>query len=208
MLGGVGSNDVELNGRAHRHPHASDAAAAQTRRDPANPGAGRSRKTRLGAAPEPVDAQTVGQTDQELDSSAAGSCISMLEGRTRPGEAEVAERPKSTGKSDTIKDKVPEDQPTLTALGRTLALVAKAVGVPDSDENSSAEERRRLKEKLKTAIESGTRHSVRHIESERESWTEYIFGICKPDGRVGKAGSRHFPFSAHLTARRLMCMQW
>jgi hypothetical protein len=57
-------------------------------------------------------------------------------------------------------------------------------------------------------MESGTRHSVRHIESEQEMWTEYIFGICKPDGRVGKAGSRHFPSSAHLTARRLMCMQW
>ena len=86
-----------------------------------------------------------------------------------------------------------EDIPTLTSLSHTLALVAKAVGVPDTEEDSSAEERRRLKEKLKTAMESGTRQSVRHIETGRETWTEYIFGICKPDGRVGKAGSRHWP---------------
>jgi hypothetical protein len=84
-----------------------------------------------------------------------------------------------------------EDIPTLTSLSHTLALVAKAVGVSDTEEDSGAEERRRLKVKLKTAMESGTRHSLRHIETERETWTEYIFGICKPDGRVGKAGSRH-----------------
>ncbi len=103
-----------------------------------------------------------------------------------------------------------EEQHTLATMGRTLALVAKAVGVNEITDDGGAEERRRLKEKLKSAMESGTRHSVRHIESEREMWTEYIFGICKPDGRVGKAGSRHFPFSAHLTARHLMCqcMQW
>ena len=188
MLGGVGSGDGEPNGRVHRHPHASDAAAAQTRRDPAGSGAARSRKvaSRLGATPEPVDAAT----DREVASS-VGSRISVLQGHTRPDETEW---PEPSG-----KDKVPEDQPTLAALGRTLALVAKAVGVPDTEEDSGAEERRRLKEKLKTAIESGTRHSVRHIETDRELWTEYIFGICKPDGRVGKVGSRYFHSIIHDT---------
>ena len=28
---------------------------------------------------------------------------------------------------------------------------------------------------------------------EKESWLEYIFGICKPDARIGKKGSRSAP---------------
>ena len=79
----------------------------------------------------------------------------------------------------------------LEGLDRTLALVAGALGVRDSNvEGGSGDDRRRLKEKLKAAMESGQRLSVRHIDSEREMWVEYVFGICKPDGRVGKGGSK------------------
>ena len=79
----------------------------------------------------------------------------------------------------------------LEGLDRTLALVAGAVGVNHVDgERGGGDDRRRLKEKLKEAMESGQRLSVRQIDSEREMWAEYIFGICKPDGRVGKVGSR------------------
>ena len=77
----------------------------------------------------------------------------------------------------------------LEEMNRTLALVAGAVGVHNM-KIDKGDDRRRLKEKLKAAMESGSRLSVRQIDSEREMWMEYVFGICKPDGRVGKSGSR------------------
>ena len=79
----------------------------------------------------------------------------------------------------------------LEGLDRTLALVAEAVGVNYlTGEAGDRDDRRRLKEKLKVAMETGQRLTVRQIDSEREMWMEYFFGICKPDGRVGKAGSK------------------
>ena len=48
------------------------------------------------------------------------------------------------------------------------------------------------------------------LEAERQGWAEYIFGICRPDGRIGKHGSRYAatrrekiccaPFSFPLTS--------
>ena len=80
----------------------------------------------------------------------------------------------------------------LEGLDRTLALVAGAVGVHNhlDSEESSRNDRRRLKEKLKAAMEVGQRLTVRQIKSERAMWLDYVFGICKPDGRVGKGGSK------------------
>ena len=39
-------------------------------------------------------------------------------------------------------------------------------------------------------LESEKQLRVRGDISEGEAWLEYIFGICKPDRRVGKLGSR------------------
>ena len=53
------------------------------------------------------------------------------------------------------------------------------------------EDCKRLKEKLKGALElEQSRRSQLPGDQSRETWMEYIFGICKPDGRVGKQGSR------------------
>ena len=50
------------------------------------------------------------------------------------------------------------------------------------------EECKRLKEKLKSALEL-EKLQLRIFE-QKETWMDYIFGICKPDGRVGKMGSK------------------
>ena len=72
-----------------------------------------------------------------------------------------------------------------------LVLLASAVEVdpkavmPESYED---EDLKRLKEKLKEALKN-EKYPPQN-ESEKEPWLEYIFGICKADGRIGKKGSR------------------
>ena len=85
-----------------------------------------------------------------------------------------------------------EDQ-RLEGLDRQLMLVAKAVGAPLLQRVSAGddnEDRKRLKEKLKEALESDRRGRLRKIVSERQRWVEYLFGICQPDRRNGKRGNR------------------
>jgi hypothetical protein len=62
-----------------------------------------------------------------------------------------------------------------------------------------AEDRKRLKERLKEALDLN-KNALPNRECLKEDWMEYIFGICHPDGRVGKEGSRQntqyiIPFS-------------
>jgi hypothetical protein len=80
-----------------------------------------------------------------------------------------------------------EDRHILTGIERHVQRIAGSMGlyggVSIGDDN---EDRKRLKEKLKAALDRQTRTIVQ----EQEDWIEYIFGICKPDGRVGKRGSR------------------
>ena len=81
----------------------------------------------------------------------------------------------------------------LVVLDRQLMLVAKAVGAPLLQRVSAGddnEDRKRLKEKLKEALEIDRRGRLRLILSEREQWAEYLFGICQPDRRNGKRGNR------------------
>jgi prefoldin subunit 5 len=61
-----------------------------------------------------------------------------------------------------------------------------STSVEDTDDD--AEDLKRLKEKLKEA--RGKEYNTRQVTVEKEPWMEYMFGICKPDGRVGKEGSR------------------
>jgi hypothetical protein len=80
-----------------------------------------------------------------------------------------------------------EERHILTGIERHVQRIAGSMGlyggVSIGDDN---EDRKRLKEKLKAALDRQTRTIVK----EQEDWTEYVFGICKPDGRVGKRGSR------------------
>jgi hypothetical protein len=80
-------------------------------------------------------------------------------------------------------------------LDRKLNMIAEAVGVRmRAKEEEDAEDRKRLKERLKEALALEKTHRLRTIdEDEREGWVEYIFGIVQPNGRVGKMGSRYAP---------------
>jgi hypothetical protein len=80
----------------------------------------------------------------------------------------------------------------LGSLVKKVELIAVSMGVHGvSSEFDYEEDRKRLKEKLKQAIDVDIRSRIRPIVSRAEVWLEYIFGICKPDQRLGKRGSRY-----------------
>ncbi len=88
-----------------------------------------------------------------------------------------------------------EQAKKLDDLDRKINLIADAVGVKIRGKHEEdAEDRKRLKERLKEAIVIEKR-SRYFDEDDRESWAEYIFGITKPNGRVGKMGSRYAHFA-------------
>ncbi len=90
-------------------------------------------------------------------------------------------------------------------INMKLEKIAVAVGVKvESHEGDDEEDRRRLKEKLKIAIELDRRTRVRTIVSKSEVWLEYIFGICPPDKRVGKRGSRYFQVTQAAMPQHLL----
>ena len=66
----------------------------------------------------------------------------------------------------------------------------RRASLPQVSSGDDNEDRKRLKEKLKEALESDRRRRLRPIVSARQQWLEYIFGICKPDRRNGKRGNR------------------
>ncbi len=79
----------------------------------------------------------------------------------------------------------------LAVIDRKLERIAASLGIRGvSREGDEEEDRKRLKEKLKQAIEADRRSRMRTIFSTREVWLEYVFGICRPDQRMGKRGSR------------------
>jgi hypothetical protein len=77
----------------------------------------------------------------------------------------------------------------LESLDKMLVQIINVL-VKSTSEGDDDEDRKRLKEKLKQAIEADRRSRIRPIVSRSEMWLEYIFGICQPDQRIGKRGSR------------------
>ncbi len=78
-------------------------------------------------------------------------------------------------------------------MDKKLSRIILAVDTLKSDKMNNCDDeddRKRLKEKLKLAIEVDRRSRIHTIVSRREVWMEYIFGICSPDKRIGKRGSR------------------
>ncbi len=67
----------------------------------------------------------------------------------------------------------------------------KGEGLVENSKNDlEREDRKRLKQKLKDAIEHTHEISTDHVTENKVGWPEHIFGMCRPDGRVGKEGSR------------------
>lgn len=124
----------------------------------------------------------------------------------RNGTDEVAalHMPKFETIDDLCEDEVPADglddvlpaektdslDMKLDGLDKKLEKIASAVGARLGTGINEEEDRRRLKEKLKEALDSAARNRMQKIDSEHEVWMEYLFGICKPDGRIGKSGSK------------------
>jgi len=52
------------------------------------------------------------------------------------------------------------------------------------------DDRKRLKERLKGAVNSDRRRHKAKAWRAAEDWLEYVFGICRADHRLGKLGSR------------------
>jgi hypothetical protein len=84
----------------------------------------------------------------------------------------------------------------LAELDQRLASISEAVGIkPKVSSGDDDEDRKRLKERFKEALDHQKKHSVSEIEA--EGYAEYFFGICKPNGRLGKHGSRSLQVEGH-----------
>ena len=92
---------------------------------------------------------------------------------------------------------VPEEDPRIESLDRKINMIAEAVGVRvRAKEEEDAEDRKRLKERLKEAIAMEKTERLRGVDQEeKEGWAEYVFGITQANGRVGKMGSRCTPLA-------------
>ncbi len=85
----------------------------------------------------------------------------------------------------------------LAAMDKKLEKITASMGIRSvANLGDDEEDRKRLKEKLKQAIELDKQNhvTVRNIVSDRELWMEYIFGVCSPEPRTGKRGSRSMAF--------------
>jgi hypothetical protein len=135
------------------------------------------------------DSQTVGKKNS-LTTKASKAHLS----RQVPKEAgtQIIEAFAKPQEVSEITTKLLELDSRFMIIDKKLEQIAGAVVVRGTgNENDDEEDRKRLKEKLKLAIEADRRSRVRTIVSQGEVWLEYIFGICAPDQRLGKRGSRY-----------------
>jgi hypothetical protein len=135
---------------------------------------------------EPVERQEMPSGDNPVVTAFPTSEINdqMLKAQSEPDPTEA----KELGSQRSYVEK------QLEMLDKQLLLVAKAVGAPLLQRISAGddnEDRKRLKEKLKEALESDRRGRLRRIQPETQQWVEYLFGICSPDRRNGKRGHRY-----------------
>ena len=81
------------------------------------------------------------------------------------------------------------------SMSKKLERIAFRMGIRNlnvvDNSASDAEDRKRLMEKLKSAFDTDRRYRIGRVASEQAMWLEYIFGICKPDQRIGQRGSRY-----------------
>jgi hypothetical protein len=88
-----------------------------------------------------------------------------------------------------IRDMDSRLEQKMAELGEQLEGVSEALGSkPNVSSRDDDADRKRIKERFKSALEHEKRHSVSEIKL--EGFFEYLFGICSPNGRLGKRGSR------------------
>ncbi len=122
--------------------------------------------------------QSMNERLQELASTHASATADHTSRNTR-GKRSGAD----SAESESLENR-------FATVEKRLESIAEAVGVtPTVNVGDDDEDRKRLKERLKEAQEED-QAKAQSKYTEKETWMEYIFGICKPDGRVGKRGSR------------------
>jgi hypothetical protein len=75
---------------------------------------------------------------------------------------------------------------SMEAVHEKLDKIGEAMGVSIEKAGDDDEDRKRIKERLKEALDVHKRQQG----LDRVGYIEYLFGVCKADGRVGKFGSR------------------
>ena len=76
-------------------------------------------------------------------------------------------------------------------MNKQLSIFADAVGVPGQIGGSTKDDDcKRLKERLRGALDNEKKKKSFKIANAPEVWLEYIFGIAKPDRKKGIRGSR------------------
>jgi hypothetical protein len=79
------------------------------------------------------------------------------------------------------------------ATEKKLSEIAEALGIKDKSIRSDAEiieDRKRLKERLKSGFDSENENSDLSFQINNETWFTYIFGAYSSDGRSGRDSSR------------------
>lgn len=156
------------------------------------------KKLELESVQPPEAVHEIGNSDREKLKGLASRSLSPNADSLR-GKAGGVEDSQASQKGLTVPettDRLIEINTKIGAIDRKLEQIAISMGVRGvNTEGDDEEDRKRLKEKLKQAIEADRRSRIRTIVSRSEVWLEYMFGICRPDQRLGKRGSR---FSSHF----------
>ncbi len=114
----------------------------------------------------------------------------------RVEEISAARASIAAGHADTTKEQrcgtgSAEYETRLARVEDRIESIAEAIGVTfETKVGDNDADRKRLKERLKEALKFENSDRSLH-KTEKESWMEYIFGICRHDGRAGKVGSRY-----------------
>ena len=88
-------------------------------------------------------------------------------------------------------DKDPREKDDLESCAQVIESQSKRrFGRQQRDLKCAHDDRKRLKERLKEAMETEKMQLNKTTVSAKMNWIEYLFGICEPDGRIGKEGSR------------------
>ena len=91
--------------------------------------------------------------------------------------------------ASSVKEMSTKTERQLMELDKRLEGISEAVGMkPKNRSGNDDEDRKRIKEKFKVALENLQKHCASKIEP--EGYLEYFFGIRKPNSRLGKLGSR------------------
>jgi hypothetical protein len=125
------------------------------------------------------------------DEAVARLCLRLLEGSLLAVQKGFEDRmEKRFGAVECmVKAMDSKTERQLMELDTRLEDISEAVGmklkVSSGDDD---EDRKRLKERFKEALDHQKKNIIGEIDV--EGYSEYFFGICKPNGRLGKHGSR------------------